>query len=109
MRASPAALDADGLATLILEGSLARKVGITKSRQKQLADELITNACLARTAHKRSFTKSGHMSAFAPKRTRHSRELGGSIAGPRERNSASLKERRMALYFSRLSCRSASA
>jgi hypothetical protein len=60
MRVSPAALDADGLATLILEGSLARKVGITKSRQKQLADERITNACLARTAHKRSFTKSGH-------------------------------------------------
>jgi AcrR family transcriptional regulator len=30
-----------GLATLILEGSLARKVGIPKARQKQLADEVI--------------------------------------------------------------------
>ncbi|MET0688489.1 MAG: TetR/AcrR family transcriptional regulator [Methyloceanibacter sp.] len=30
-----------GLATLILEGSLARKVGIPKTRQKQLADEVI--------------------------------------------------------------------
>jgi len=91
MRASPAALDADGLATLILEGSLARKVGITKSRQKQLADELITNACLARTAHKRSFTKSGHMSAFDPKRTRHPRQLRGNIAALPDRSSARLK------------------
>jgi AcrR family transcriptional regulator len=30
-----------GLATLILEGSLARKVGVSKARQKQLADEVI--------------------------------------------------------------------
>lgn len=30
-----------GLSTLILEGSLARKVGIPKARQKQLADEVI--------------------------------------------------------------------
>jgi AcrR family transcriptional regulator len=30
-----------GLATLILEGSLARKVGIPKAKQKQLADEVI--------------------------------------------------------------------
>ena len=30
-----------GLATLILEGSLARKVGIPKARQRQLADEVI--------------------------------------------------------------------
>ncbi|MEX2165927.1 MAG: TetR/AcrR family transcriptional regulator [Methyloceanibacter sp.] len=30
-----------GLATLILEGSLARKVGVPKTRQKQLADEVI--------------------------------------------------------------------
>jgi AcrR family transcriptional regulator len=30
-----------GLATLILEGSLARKVGVPKARQKQLADEVI--------------------------------------------------------------------
>jgi len=30
-----------GLSTLILEGSLARKVGIPKTRQKQLADEVI--------------------------------------------------------------------
>jgi AcrR family transcriptional regulator len=30
-----------GLATLILEGSLARKVGIPRARQKQLADEVI--------------------------------------------------------------------
>jgi AcrR family transcriptional regulator len=30
-----------GLATLILEGSLARKVGVPKTKQKQLADEVI--------------------------------------------------------------------
>jgi AcrR family transcriptional regulator len=30
-----------GLATLILEGSLARKVNVPKSKQKQLADEVI--------------------------------------------------------------------
>jgi AcrR family transcriptional regulator len=30
-----------GLATLILEGSLARKVGVPKTRQKHLADEVI--------------------------------------------------------------------
>jgi AcrR family transcriptional regulator len=30
-----------GLATLILEGSLARKVGVPRARQKQLADEVI--------------------------------------------------------------------
>ncbi len=30
-----------GLATLILEGSLARKVGVPRTRQKQLADEVI--------------------------------------------------------------------
>ena len=30
-----------GLSTLILEGSLARKVGVPKTRQKQLADEVI--------------------------------------------------------------------
>ena len=30
-----------GLATLILEGSLARKAGVPKSRQKQLAEEVI--------------------------------------------------------------------
>jgi AcrR family transcriptional regulator len=30
-----------GLSTLILEGSLARKVGVPKARQKQLADEVI--------------------------------------------------------------------
>ena len=30
-----------GLATLILEGSLARKVGVPKTQQKQLADEVI--------------------------------------------------------------------
>ncbi len=30
-----------GLATLILEGNLARKVGVPRTRQKQLADEVI--------------------------------------------------------------------
>jgi AcrR family transcriptional regulator len=30
-----------GLATLILEGSLARKVGVPKTRQKQLAEEVV--------------------------------------------------------------------
>lgn len=30
-----------GLATLMLEGSLARKVGVPRARQKQLADEVI--------------------------------------------------------------------
>jgi AcrR family transcriptional regulator len=30
-----------GLSTLILEGSLARKVGVPRARQKQLADEVI--------------------------------------------------------------------
>jgi AcrR family transcriptional regulator len=30
-----------GLATLILEGSLARKVGVPKAKQKQIADEVI--------------------------------------------------------------------
>jgi AcrR family transcriptional regulator len=42
-----------GLATLILEGNLARKVGVPRTRQKQLADEVIGAflGLLGRKAH----------------------------------------------------------